>query len=56
MNIITSFVAKALTAKLIQKVAITIMFAVLDNLAAKSSNKLDDEIVAEVKKALGYES
>ena len=49
MNIIIS---KLLTGVLSEKVLIAVLLKVGDFLVAKSSNKLDDEVWAEVRKAL----
>tara|TARA_R100000655_G_scaffold47854_2_gene85103 strand:+ start:496 stop:684 length:189 start_codon:yes stop_codon:yes gene_type:complete len=49
MNIIIS---KVLTGVLSEKVLIAVVLKVGDFLVAKSSNKLDDEVWAEVRKAL----
>jgi|TARA_Y100001951_G_C11172659_1_gene201195 hypothetical protein len=49
MNIIIS---KMLTGVLSEKVLIAVLLKVGDFLVAKSSNKLDDEVWAEVRKAL----
>jgi|TARA_R100000353_G_scaffold162357_1_gene122547 hypothetical protein len=49
MNIIIS---KVLTGVLSEKVLIAVLLKVGDFLVAKSSNKLDDEVWAEVRKAL----
>tara|TARA_R100000655_G_scaffold43575_2_gene79979 strand:+ start:7729 stop:7914 length:186 start_codon:yes stop_codon:yes gene_type:complete len=49
MNIIIS---KMLTGVLSEKVLVAVLLKVGDFLVAKSSNKLDDEVWAEVRKAL----
>jgi len=48
----TTFIAKLLASTLTQKLAKVILITLLTELAKRSDNKIDDEIVAAVKEAL----